>query len=599
MGLIPQSTIDEVLARTDILQVVQQYVTLKRAGSNHKGLCPFHSEKTPSFNVNPSKGIYKCFGCGAGGNVLGFLMEIEGWNFPETVRHLAERNGVEIPEESDEDRESMRKRREGKKAYLRVMELAREFYQESLWSDRGRAARQYLAERGVDEETARTFQLGYAPEGWEHLISHLASHQIPPSWAARAGLALARNRGEGHYDRFRHRVMFPVIDIWGNTVAFGGRVFAANDDSPKYVNSSETAFYIKGDHLYGLHAAKKGIQDTDHAVLVEGNFDVITLYAAGVRNAVSPMGTAFTARQAKLLSRYARKVVVAFDGDSAGKAASMKTIEPFQNADIEARVVRFDDGEDPDSFVRDQGVTRFKELVEEADDLVGWALDEQMPRAEAGDVHRNIEGLTAAGEILRQVKSPVAQRRYASEISRRLAIEPRLLNEYIERPREQGKALREAMIAAQEAVDLDPVEFNVLAVLTDHSDWLGGFLAEEYDKLLISEELANFLHSAADYVEANERFDGAVLLEQIRHVGFREAVQRAMFADDLYPDDRAKQFYEDCVRKLKLQWADRTLKQITRALETVDFRRERNTWEELTRKKQQVEQFKVSMDAME
>ena len=445
MGLIPQSTIDDVLARTDILQVIQQYVSLKRAGTNHKGLCPFHNEKTPSFNVNGAKGFYKCFGCGAGGNVISFLMEIEGWSFPEALRHLAERNGIEIPEESDEDREEARKRRDGKKAYLRIMELARQYYEDNLWSDRGRAARQYLDERGVDDETARAFHLGYAPEGWQNLLDHLARNDVPGSWTERAGLALKRRGGDGFYDRFRHRVMFPVVDIWGNTLAFGGRVFAANDDQPKYINSSETRFYVKGNQLYGLHASKQAIQQHEHAVLVEGNFDVITLYAAGVKNVVAPMGTAVTEHQAKLLGRYCRRIVVAFDGDSAGRAASVRCIPAFEEAGIESRVIRFDDAEDPDTFIRANGVAAFRELVDGSMDLIEYALDQALPRAEAGNVHRNVEGMEAAGEIVKHVKNPVAQRRYAEEISRRLAIEPRLLNEYIKRPRALGAEMRDAL----------------------------------------------------------------------------------------------------------------------------------------------------------
>ena len=599
MGLIPQSVIDDVLARTDILQVVQQYVTLKRAGANYKGLCPFHNEKTPSFNVHPAKGIYKCFGCGAGGNVVGFLMEIEGWNFPEAVRHLAERNGIEVPEETDEDQEETRKRREGKKAYLRVMELARQYYEDNLWSDRGRAARHYLAERGVDEATAREFRLGCALDGWDHLLDHLAKNDVPAAWVERAGLALPRRGSEGWYDRFRHRVMFPVIDIWGNTLAFGGRVFAANDDGPKYINSSETRYYVKGQHLYGLHVAKKEIQRAEHALLVEGNFDVIMLHAAGHKNVVAPMGTAVTDQQAKLLGRYCRKVIVAFDGDSAGRSASLRCIPAFETAGVEARVIRFDDTEDPDTFVRHNGTDAFQELIAQSQDLVEWALDEALPPAEAGDVHRNLEGLQAAGEILGQVKNPVAQRRYAEEISRRLAIEPRLLNEYIKRPRRLGEEVREAVLAANRPVELESAEFGVLAVLIDRPDWLPGFLAEEYDKLLNSEELAEFLHRAEAYRAENGQLDVPVLLEQLEHAGFRQNVERALLADELYAPDRAGQWYEDCVRTLKRSWADRTLKNILRDLSVVDFGRQRAQWEVLNERKKQVEQFKRSITLAE
>lgn len=594
MGLIPQPVIDDVLARTDIVQVVQQYVTLKRAGTNHKGLCPFHNEKTPSFNVSTQKGIYKCFGCGAGGNVLSFLMEIEGWSFPEAVRQLAERNGIEIPEESDEEREEAQKRRDAKKAYLHVMELAQKYYEQNLWSDAGRAARQYLAERGIDDETARVFGLGYAPEGWQNLLDHLARADVPPSWVERAGLALERRQGGGHYDRFRHRIIFPVVDIWGNTLAFGGRVLAANDEGPKYMNSAETKFYVKGKHLYGLHAAKKAIQQHEAAIVVEGNFDVVALYAQGIQNVVAPMGTALTEQQAALLARYTRKVAVAFDGDSAGQKATVRCLPAFEEAGIEARVVELHDGEDPDSFVRSHGPEKFNQLVERAEDLVLWAFDRTLPRAENGDIHRNVEGAEAAAEILAQVKNDAVRTRYVKELSRRLAIEPRVLNEYIKRPRTLGEEIKRAVVAAHKPVELEPAEFGILTVLLDHFEWLDDFLTEEYDRLLNSEELSNFLHDAATHRSGTDGLEPAVLLESIEHPGFRQTVERALFTRD-YTDDRARQWYDDCVRSLKRHWADRTLLEILRDLEGTDFERQRSEYEVLIEKQKQVIQFKQSL----
>lgn len=594
MGLIPQSVIDDVLARTDIVQVVSQYVSLKKAGTNHKGLCPFHNEKTPSFNVSAQKGIYKCFGCGAGGNVFGFLMGMEGWNFPESVRHLAERCGVEIPEENEEEREEANKRRDAKKAYLHVMDLAQKFYESNLWSDGGRAARQYLEERGVDEESAKVFGLGYAPEGWQNLLDHLGKHDVPPNWVERAGLALQRRGSAGHYDRFRHRIIFPVVDIWGNTLAFGGRVLAANDDSPKYVNSSETKFYVKGNHLYGLHAAKQAIQQRELAVVVEGNFDVVTLYAKGIRNVVAPMGTALTDRQASLLSRYTRRVAVAFDGDSAGQKATLRCLPAFEGADIEARVVPMEEGEDPDSFVQRRGAAEFEKLVDNAEELVLWGFDKTLPKAEAGDVHRNVEGAEEAAEILSHVKNPAVRARYVQELSRRLAIEPRVLNQYIRRPRDLGEEIKKAVTAAHKPVELDPAEFGILTVLMDHPEWLGSFLSEEYDRLLNSEELSHFLHTMARHIAETDGLEPARLLESIEHQGFRQTVERALFEQE-YSEDRARQWFDDCVRSLKRNWADRTLLGILRDLESTDFEAERSEYEVLIEKQKQVIQFKQSL----
>lgn len=263
MGRIPDDIVEDVLVRTDMLQVMQQYVALKRTGANYKGLCPFHNEKTPSFYVHPGKGIYKCFGCNAGGNIYQFVMEIEGWSFPEAVRQLAGRIGVEIPEETAEETEEARKRADARKLYVGIMDKARRFYERALWDpddEDAARARAYLENRGIGETISREFGLGYAPPGWQNLLDHMnQTHRVNSVLIERAGMALTRQGGGGHYDRFRDRVMFPVIDIWDNTLAFGGRVLPG-DDGPKYINSSETKFYVKGRHLFGLHAAKRAIQ---------------------------------------------------------------------------------------------------------------------------------------------------------------------------------------------------------------------------------------------------------------------------------------------------------------------------------------------------
>lgn len=599
MARIPDEVIDEVIRRTDIVSTVQQYVTLKKAGANFKGLCPFHSENTPSFNVHPGKGIYKCFGCGEGGNVIGFLMEIEGWNFPETVRMLAERHGIEIPEESEEEREEAQKRRDAKKLYLRITETAREFFEYHLWEHRdGKAAQLYLKERGIDEETAKAFNVGYAPSGWQNLLDHMATKGVSPKWVERAGLALQRNSGDGHYDRFRHRIIFPVRDIWGNTLAFGGRVFAGDDDGPKYINSPETKFYTKGQQLYGLAVAKQAVQKAGHAILVEGNFDVIALHAKGVDVAVAPMGTAVTSEQAGLLARYCREAFIAFDGDSAGEEATLKCMSAFEDAGIEAKVVRFDATDDPDTFVRRNGAQALMTKVEDAKSIVAWALDRALEPAEGAPIEGKLQALTEVSEILQRVENRVAWEHYAQEVSRRLSIEPSLLKEYIKRPNAFKDDVRQAVTRAHEPLKLARSEFGVLAALMDNPEWLDGFLTEEFDKLLSSEELSAFLHVAAEHFRKHDRIEAPVLLQHIEHASFRNTVEDALVAsDELYADEnKARRFYEDCVRALKKGWADRTLEGIQKELEITDFASERDRYQELIEQKMKVERFKQSLD---
>jgi DNA primase len=595
MGLIPEPVIEEVLARADILHTVQNYVSLKKSGSSFKGLCPFHDENTPSFYVTPSKGIFKCFGCGVGGNVISFLMEIEGWNFPEVVRQLAERNGIEIPEEDPKAAKKAQKRRKGKKLYLRIMEMAREFYEQNLWSDEGRAARQYLSEREIDDETAKRFGLGYAPQGWQNLLDQLEKKDVSGRLAERAGLAMARNKSSGHYDRFRHRIVFPIVDIWDNTLAFGGRTIAANDDAPKYINSSETKFYTKGEQLYGLHAAKQAIQKANYGLLVEGNFDVICLHAKGFETAVAPMGTALTEEQARLLQRYCDRVIIAFDGDSAGEEATVRCLKAFSKTKLEALVIRFDELEDPDTFVRRHGAAALSEKIESAQPLVAWALDRVLAPAEGDNVDRKLSALEEAGEVLGHVGNDVAWEHYAQEISRRLNIEPKLLKDYIRRPDKLGTRARQAVIEASRPLELDPAEYGVLMVLLDHPEWLDKFLDEELENLLSTQELSDFLRLMKEHHEHHGQIHAPVLLEKVEHPAFRRTVAKAL-ADNSYDPDKALRFYQDCIRALKKNWATRSLEELTRQLDQVDFHNERNKFEELTRQKEQIDQFKASLD---
>ncbi len=615
MGRIPDEIVEDVLIRTDMLQVMQQYVALKRTGANYKGLCPFHNEKTPSFYVHPGKGIYKCFGCGAGGNIYQFVMELEGWSFPEAVRQLATRLGVEIPEESEEEAREAKKRADARKLYVGLMEKARRFYERALWNGQdedSERARAYLRERGIGEEVARDFGMGYAPVGWQNMLDYLEGEGINGVLVERAGLALRRQGGGGYYDRFRDRIMFPVIDIWSNTLAFGGRVLPG-DDGPKYINSSETKFYVKGRHLFGLHAAKRGIQKEGWALLVEGNFDVISLHAAGLDQAVAPMGTAFTDSQARLLKRYATKVYIAFDGDAAGAKATMRCLEALESAGIEGWVIRFAPGEDPDTFVRAKGMKGFQEKLESAEPLIGWALDQILPSSEETlAIEERVKLLEEAAQVMQYVRNPVVWRHYAEDIaSRRLDIEPRLVKRYLKKPEQMRQEVKRALTPSEEevrgAVELDKTEFSLLALLLHYPTWLTGFLDEALDNLLKSQELAQFLHQTRRHIETHQgELKPALLLEGIDHPGFRSVVAEALAAtagDRLYDgvafdklealEERSAETYKDILRTLKYDWACRSLSVVTEQLESLDYSTQREQYIEVLNQKSQLEQFRA------
>lgn len=596
MGLIPEAVIEDVLARTDILETVRQYVSVKRAGSQYKGLCPFHEENTPSFFVHPDKGFFKCFGCGKGGNVYQFLMSIEGWSFPETVRQLADRCGVEIPEQSDEEAEAARRRREGKKLYFEIMEAARRFYEDKLWSEQGKAARMYLDERGISEETARAFGLGYAPDAWEALLDHMKEEGYDPRLLERAGLVNSSDRG-GHYDRFRHRVVFPVVDVWSHTLGFGGRMLATDEEGPKYINSPETKFYTKGEQLYGLDVAKRTMQTEDVALVVEGNFDVIALHEAGLGMTVAPMGTALTEKQARLMGRFARKVVVAFDGDDAGEEATRRCLPALQAAGLEARVVRFSDGDDPDTFVRREGADALRDKIENAQPLVAWGLDRFVEPVEGADIETRIGALDKIARLLDEVRDRTVRNHYAREVARRLNLEPSRVARLVDGSSNAREEVAQRLRELHDGPDFSKAEYGVLVVLLDRPEWLEDFFREELDKLVTSHDLAGLLKLARDHYSKHGAIDGSLLLEAIDRPALRETVSRALAEPEreAYPSDQSLRWYRDCVMMLKRRWAEQMDEMLQRKLDDVDFSDERDRYEQLTRRLDEIRQFKQAL----
>jgi DNA primase len=362
---LPDEIIEEIRASTDIVDLVGGFVSLRKAGKSWKGLCPFHTEKTPSFHVTPDRGIFHCFGCGRGGNVYAFLMEHEGLSFLEAVRFLADRAGIALPKPSADGTRGEDAVRE---TTLRATRAALDWFRKGL-ADRARGARarEYLAGRGIGADAIEAFAIGYAPPEWDGLLKHLARSGFAPEALERAGLIVRRERGGGFYDRFRDRIIFPIQGPTGQPIAFGGRILGEGE--PKYLNSPETPIFRKGRGLFGLYANRGAIRDAGHAVLVEGYTDLIGLYSVGVRNTVAPLGTAFTEEQAKILSNHTRLVVLLYDADDAGRAAALRTIPSLLSAGIAVRVGALPEGADPDDFARREGSDAARAVV---DGAPGW-----------------------------------------------------------------------------------------------------------------------------------------------------------------------------------------------------------------------------------
>lgn len=391
-GLIPQSFIDDLLNRTDIVDVVSSRLQLKKAGKNHTACCPFHKEKTPSFSVSPDKQFYYCFGCGAGGNALGFIMDHDNLDFPQAVEELAKAAGMEIPRE--ESGRSHKPRQPTDSPLYPLLTAAADFYRQALKSHPSRkAAVDYLKGRGLTGEIARDFGLGFAPPGWDNLFKHLSSDTLQQKAMIDAGLLIENAETGKRYDRFRDRVMFPIRDSRGRIIAFGGRVLG--DDKPKYLNSPETPVFHKGQELYGLYEARKNNRNLDEIIVVEGYMDVIALAQQGLRNAVATLGTATSEEHLKRLFRVVPSVLFCFDGDQAGRNAAWRALEATLSSLQDGRRARFlflPEGEDPDTLVRAEGTDAFRARINQhaqplADYFFQQLTEEADPRSLEGKAH--------------------------------------------------------------------------------------------------------------------------------------------------------------------------------------------------------------------
>ena len=427
----PRGFADDVRNQADIIRVVSDYVTLKKRGANYIACCPFHSEKTPSFNVHPGKGIFKCFGCGAGGSIFDFIMQIEGCAYPEAVRIVAEKSGIPIPVvDETEDYKKMAAERE---AVLTLNEWAAEFFERQLLESPGAGvAREYVRKRGINERTRQLFRIGYAPDSWDALLNHLRERGATTDEIASSGLAVLKEQG-GFYDRFRGRVMFPILDSQGRVIAFGGRVIGEGE--PKYLNSPETALYTKGSNLFGLAHAKNEIRRLGFAILVEGYLDCIIPFQEGIQNVVASLGTALTDNQVRLLRRYMDRpqIVVNFDPDSAGQAATMRSIEMLLKEGFKVNILRMPTDDDPDEYVREHGAEAFRRLLKTTQPYIEYVIDITVAAHDTSRPTGKVEAMNAILPHLARMPDKVARADYAEQIADRLKIDSRAIREELRR----------------------------------------------------------------------------------------------------------------------------------------------------------------------
>lgn len=423
----PENFITELAERNDIVDVVSSYVRLgKKSGSNLFGLCPFHGEKTPSFSVSADKQIYHCFGCGKGGGVINFVMEIENLSFPEAVEFLAKRAGMAIPEQAA-DKDARKRSR-----LLEVNRDAARFFHEQLSTHAGKAAVEYMQKRRISPKVARNFGLGFAPDTWDSLIRAMREKGYTDFEMLDAGL-IKRGKNGGFYDMFRNRLMFPVIDVRGNVIGFSGRILGEGE--PKYLNTPETLVFNKSRNLFALNLAKKS--KNGYIILSEGNIDVVSLHQAGFDSAVASLGTSLTPEQARIISRYTNEVIIAYDSDNAGVKAAQRAISILEKLDLKVKVLKMKDAKDPDEYIKLKGPDAFRNLIEASEHQIDYRLGQITAKYELSSDEQKVEFLKEASELVAKFPGSVERQVYAMRVADMAGVDAALVKDEVERRRKK------------------------------------------------------------------------------------------------------------------------------------------------------------------
>ena len=563
-GLIPSDTVDEIKRRVSLVSLIGEYVNLKKAGRSHKGLCPFHGEKSASFHVHDDLGYYYCFGCGAKGDCISFLQEQVGYSFIESVQQLAERCGVILPEVRERPGDSPRarqKRRESKERWYDVNRLAMNYFETQLKAHP--EAMTYLKDtRGLTFETLETYHVGYAPESWDGLSKAVCTDFQAQRDAHAVGLIQERRGNDGFYDRFRHRVIFPVFALAGKVCGFAGRTLSKEKDVPKYVNSSESEIFTKGRELYGLFQARKSIRDGGRAIMVEGQVDVLTMAQAGFQETVAPMGTALTPEQCQLLKRFTKHAVLIYDGDTAGRAAALKAIPMLLSVGVGGSVVMMPDGQDPDTFLREFGAPAMGELIANGRPLFDVVVDEAMHSFDG-----SVQSKARVAQQIAPVFALLEARQERDVYTRLLAQRLRVLED--EMARWLGPSARSEQYddmpmptgGGPEARGASRNELDLMKILLQRPDLLPSWEERDGKALVTNERVSGVLDKAAEMFDLIGRVDGAELLSWMEAQGWSQAARKTaglMAEEDPFRDDEeAMQAFSELMDKLQVRAAAR------------------------------------------
>jgi DNA primase len=545
-GFLSEEKVSEIRDRSSIVEVISDYINLKKAGKNYRGLCPFHSEKTPSFMVNEEKQIFHCFGCGAGGDVFAFLMKVGNFSFPQAAEELAKRYGIPLP--SRELPPAKKKEMAKKEILFQINQTASDFFHHLLTrSLEGEQGRKYLSQRGMSEQTIQEHQLGYSLDRWDGLVQHLREKKVSLDLAREIGLVFPKKK-EGWYDAFRGRILFPIFDLHRRVVGFGGRVI--KNGEPKYLNSPESALYHKGEILYGLQVAKGSIQEKDCVILVEGYFDLLTLHQFGLKHSVATLGTALTPQHIRILKRYTKNLITVFDADEAGMKASLRALPLFLEEEVYGKMVLLPEGEDPDGFLRKGHLEDFEKRVTQAVLLIDFFLDWLMKTHGTKSIEGKVKVAEEGMALIDKIPNRIRKNFYIKVLAERLGLSESLL---MESPRFSSKdrsKVEEGL--KQQSVERDfPKSEEMVVRLMVHTPELipaiteEGILREFESPVLrrMAEGLETLFQKRGrlDLAEALGCFDED-LKERLGAFAFRES--------ELEAGDREK-ILRDCIQKIR------------------------------------------------
>ncbi|MCX5887502.1 MAG: DNA primase [Proteobacteria bacterium] len=542
---LSEDKISEIKDGCSIVEVISDYISLKKSGVNYKGLCPFHAEKTPSFIVNEEKKIFHCFGCGASGNVFNFLMKFEHLSFPDAVKEAARRAGISLPLRMVEFKSE--EKAEGNAELLKINQSASDYFREILRASKeGERGRKYLVKRGIDKGIAEEFKLGFAPNRWDGLLTFLSDKGILREDLQRLGLVIPREDRKGFYDRFRNRLIFPIADFKGRVVGFGGRAIEAEE--PKYMNSPDSSVYTKGYHVYGLHASLPSIRKTDQAIIVEGYFDFLSMYQHGIKNVVATLGTALTLHQIKLLKRYTKNLIIIFDSDEAGAKAAMRSLPLFLDEGISPQMVLLPAGFDPDTFAQKDNGEAMRNKLREPLSLLDVFFGQVFTANDAYSVKGKLKIIEEVVPMVSQIRDRTERELYIQRVSQRLGVKEEIIFQKMKH--EDRSERSERTEKALELSGARKVEKMMVRLMLLYPS-----LIPQVQKEAIADDFSigscrKLATIIIDKYVADKEFDPTLLMNEVSEEELRGLLSECLFDEE--PLEDAPEFLRSCMQKIRL-----------------------------------------------